>query len=610
MSEPVTCPAQKSYQGPDSGSAVVSGTCTDKAGNSRDASLTLKYDATGPSATITPSRPPNATGWFNASLTVGFAWTDPLSGLESCPAEKSYSGPDAVSAVVSGTCLDKAGNGTLASYPLKYDATAPLATATPARQPNANGWYKASLAVGFSGTDATSGIGSCDPAKTYSTPDSTNAVLSGECIDRAGNRSPAASYAFKYDATAPTVGTPVPTRLEDRAGWYNRPVGFAVDGQDTMSGIASCPPQSYAGPDSATASFAGTCIDRAGNSGTRSFALKYDATGPATTATADRSPDTSGWFNHPLTVSFSGTDAVSGTDSCSAAENYAGPDSVEAVVGGVCVDKAGNVGLASLSVSYDATAPVVAGAEPARLPDANGWYNHPVVVGFRGSDATSGIASCTQATYAGPDSSDASVTGSCHDHAGNGGGSLPFGLRFDSTAPAIGGLRVKPGNGSAVLSWTASPDTTLVEIHRGAKRVYSGTGTTFTDKGLSNGVRYRYTLKSYDEAANSSTEDVAATPSGPLVSPAAGAVVNAPPRLAWKAVPKATYYHVQLWRQGRILSAWPRGTSFQLRRSWVYNGRRYRLAPGRYRWYVWSGRGRPAQKNFGPLIGSSSFRVR
>jgi hypothetical protein len=190
------------------------------------------------------------------------------------------------------------------------------------------------------------------------------------------------------------------------------------------------------------------------------------------------------------------------------------------------------------------------------------------------------------------------------------GAAQPFGLRFDSTAPAIGGLRVKPGNGSAVLTWTASPDTTLVEIHRGAKRVYSGTGTTFTDKGLSNGVRYRYTLKSYDEAANSSTEVVAATPSGPLVSPAAGAVVKAPPRLAWKAVPKATYYHVQLWRQGRILSAWPHGTSFRLRRSWIYNGRRYRLTPGRYRWYVWSGRGRPAQKNFGPLIGSSSFRVR
>ena len=65
---------------------------------------------------------------------------------------------------------------------------------------------------------------------------------------------------------------------------------------------------------------------------------------------------------------------------------------------------------------------------------------------------------------------------------------------------------MKPGNGSATLSWTASPDTTLVEIRRGAKRIYSGSGSTFTDKGLTNGIAYRYTLTSYDEAANSSTE--------------------------------------------------------------------------------------------------------
>ena len=169
---------------------------------------------------------------------------------------------------------------------------------------------------------------------------------------------------------------------------------------------------------------------------------------------------------------------------------------------------------------------------------------------------------------------------------------------------------MKPGNGRATLSWTSSPDTTLVEIRRGAKRIYSGTGSTFTDTGLTNGIAYRYTLTSYDEAANSATSAAAAKPSGPLVSPVSGAVVTAPPRLAWKPVEGATYYHVQLWRHGRILSAWPSRTSFQLRRSWIYNGRRYRLRPGLYRWYVWPGRGRPAQKNFGKLIGSSSFRVR
>jgi hypothetical protein len=75
-------------------------------------------------------------------------------------------------------------------------------------------------------------------------------------------------------------------------------------------------------------------------------------------------------------------------------------------------------------------------------------------------------------------------------------------------------------------------------------------------------------------------------------------------------VPNATYYNVQLWRRGRILSMWPRGTSVRLPRAWVYQGRRYRLSPGRYRWYVWPGLGRRSEKRFGRLIGESSFVVR
>ena len=41
-----------------------------------------------------------------------------------------------------------------------------------------------------------------------------------------------------------------------------------------MSGQRACPAQSYTGPDSATASFVGTCLDKAGNRGTTLVALK------------------------------------------------------------------------------------------------------------------------------------------------------------------------------------------------------------------------------------------------------------------------------------------------------------------------------------------------
>jgi hypothetical protein len=274
------------------------------------------------------------------------------------------------------------------------------------------------------------------------------------------------------------------------------------------------------------------------------------------------------------------------------------------------MDRAGNVGVATVPLSYDATPPAVTGAFADRPPDANGWYNRPFVVGFRGEDATSQVESCTELRYGGPDAPATSVSGSCRDRAGNQSGAMSFALRYDATAPSLQGVRARPGNGSASLQWAASPDTTHVEVRRAGAVVYTGSGTSFTDRGLKNGTTYRYTLTAFDEAANAAKSAVTATPTGPLVAPLPGAVVSSPPRLAWKAVPNATYYHVQVWRGGRILSAWPRGTSFRLRRTWTYHGRRYKLTKGRYRWYVWPGLGRRAEERFGKLIGSSSFVVR
>jgi hypothetical protein len=280
------------------------------------------------------------------------------------------------------------------------------------------------------------------------------------------------------------------------------------------------------------------------------------------------------------------------------------------VLGGTCVDKAGNVGLASLPVQYDATPPQVTGASPDRAPDAAGWYNRSLVVSFAGRDETSEIESCTRATYAGPDSTAVSVSGSCRDHAGNQSGAASFPLRYDGTPPQLGTLKVKAGNRLNELSWTSGPDTAEVELRRGTRVLYRGTGTSYTDAHLENGVRYRYTLSAFDEARNAAVATAAARPTSPLVVPSPGAVVTRPPRLLWTVVTGATHYNLQLWRDGRILSVWPRGNSFQLRRSWVYAGHRYRLEPGRYRWYVWPGYGRPRSGRYKALLGSSWFVVR
>ncbi len=95
-----------------------------------------------------------------------------------------------------------------------------------------------------------------------------------------------------------------------------------------------------------------------------------------------------------------------------------------------------------------------------------------------------------------------------------------------------------------------------------------------------------------------------------LYSPAAGEVVSKAPLLAWRGVPRATYYNVQLFRGGhQVLSVWPSRSRLQLHDQWTHHGRRMLLTPGRYVWFVWPGFGDPAGARYGRLVGRSTFRV-
>jgi hypothetical protein len=608
---------QAAYSGPDSETASVPGSCRDKAANqSVTSTFALKYDATPPvMAQPAPSRDPDANGWYNHALSVTFNGQDATSKLDSCVPPQGYSGPDRTNASVGGTCRDLAGNVSARSFAFGYDATAPAGVAAaPARPPDENGWYNGAVTIDFTGDDATSGLDACSRL-TYGGPDSSTASATGSCRDRAGNTSASSSFGFKYDATEPVVTGAAALRPPDHADWYNRPVAFTVQGNDGTAGIESCPQAVYGGPDGADAAVDGACFDKAGNRGSKAFPLRYDAAGPAVVVAATRPPDRNGWYNHAVEVDLSGSDAVAGLESCVQPDDYTGPDNGSAAGVGTCFDRAGNVGAGTLALRYDATAPQLTGAHADRQADANGWYNRPLAVEFSGVDPVSQVEACTRTSYGGPDAASVSLSGSCRDRAGNESAAGSFGLRYDGSAPTVGRLKVTAGNRSAVLSWTASDDTSLVEVARsvvgraGQRVVYRGAGRTFTDTQLENGVRYRWRLTGYDEARNEASSSAEALPLAPLYGPAAGAKVVAPPLLAWKAVPKATYYNVQLWRHRRILSAWPGSTSLRLPRSWSYNGRRYRLEPGRYRWYVWPGLGPRAAKKYGRLIGSSTFEV-
>jgi hypothetical protein len=88
------------------------------------------------------------------------------------------------------------------------------------------------------------------------------------------------------------------------------------------------------------------------------FDVRLDKTPPTASGHPGRPPDANGWYNHPVAVSFSGSDATSRLAGCSST-TYSGPDNDNASVAGTCTDNAGNVGRATLSLAYDATPPTL-----------------------------------------------------------------------------------------------------------------------------------------------------------------------------------------------------------------------------------------------------------
>jgi hypothetical protein len=122
----------------------------------------------------------------------------------------------------------------------------------------------------------------------------------------------------------------------------------------------------------------------------------------------------------------------------------------------VCVADEGEATVTvQVRIKVDKTAPTVTGGQPGRGADVNGWYNHAVPIAFGGVDLTSGIAACTNTTYGGPDSGTASLSGTCTDNAGNVSSPLPYGLRYDETAPLV--LSASPERSPNGAGWFNRP---------------------------------------------------------------------------------------------------------------------------------------------------------
>ena len=318
--------------------------------------------------TATPSR--NAAGWNNSNVTVTFSCFDKTSGVASCSAPVTIT-TEGANQVVTGRATDKAGNTATASVTVNLDKMLPSISPSSNPPPNAAGWNNSDIAVGFTCSDALSGIDVC-PTPVMVTTETAGQMISGTARDKAGN-SATASTTVKLDKTPPLVTITSPGN-----GTTVTTPGLTVNGtvSDALSGVAgvscngtpgvitsgaySCTLTLTAGANAITV----RASDVAGNSTTATVNINF-ILGPTLHIT---SPTNLSFLNtSPITVNGTVSDpAATLTVNGIPTPQSAGSFSVSVpllegnnTITGVATNGAGNVGTASIQVTLDTTPPRV-----------------------------------------------------------------------------------------------------------------------------------------------------------------------------------------------------------------------------------------------------------
>src|SRR5207302_562837 len=138
-----------------------------------------------------------------------------------------------------------------------------------------------------------------------------------------------------------------------------------------------------------------TCRDFAGNSSAFTTPpVKIDKTRPTVQTSLSPQPNTAGWNNTSVTVSFAGTDSLSGIASCSPAV-VLNNEGTNQSASGTCTDIAGNVSAPSTAtgINIDKTPPALTFGPASPAPNAAGWNNTNVAFSFTTADNLSGVSS-------------------------------------------------------------------------------------------------------------------------------------------------------------------------------------------------------------------------
>jgi hypothetical protein len=159
-----------------------------------------------------------------------------------------------------------------------------------------------------------------------------------------------------------------------------------------------------------------------------------DLTPPVLTATQNPSPNSAGWNNSDVTVTWTCTDVGSGVDPAASSLGD-GVMTASGTAEASCTDLAGNTVSESHAVFIDKTAPVLT-ATQSPSANASGWNNADVTVSWNCTDVDSEVDE--EASSLGDDVMTASGTAeaSCTDLAGN-TVSESHAVLIDKTAPVL-----------------------------------------------------------------------------------------------------------------------------------------------------------------------------
>jgi large repetitive protein len=531
----------------------ASGAAADVAGNTKSATVSgIDIDKTAPNLLGAPTTAPNGNGWYNGDVTIDWTCSDALSGIDgSCPADTTIGG-EGTALTDSVSVSDLAGNSTTAfsSPAVKIDRTAPTTSA--AASPSAS-WANSDVTVTLSPSDALSGVASTSYILDGGLPQiGTTVAISSEgthdlswfSVDNAGNVEGSQSTQIKIDKTAPSIGhvlSPVP----NGAGWNNADVTvtFSCGDQADLSGVASCTPAHTVTTEGAGQHVNGAAVDNAGNTASDSATVNLDKTAPDITGAANRAPNSDGWYNDNVTVTFGCSDTLSGIAVCSGPSTLG--EGADQSVTGSAVDNASNTNSATVSgIDVDKTPPTLSGA-PTTSPNGAGWYNGDVAVHWTCADGLSGIAgSCPANSTIGGEGTGLTDGASVSDKAGNSANatSAPA-VNIDRTKPSTSASKapsVDWANSAVVVTFTAGDNlsgvaATWYTIDGGPAQ--SGTGVTVSSEGA-----HTVTFWSVDNAGNVEAAKSLAVKldlSAPTIN---GAATTSPNASGWYHAPVTVHF--------------------------------------------------------------------